>query len=203
MGLNEEALLKRAREGDVEAFETLTAAYERKVYNLAYRLTGNHDDASDVAQEALLKVFTSLPEFRGDASFSTWLYRVVSNTCLDELRRRKRQRAVSLDEPLYMENGEGVSRQWADESDGPEEALARRELQATVQQAISLLEEEHRVILVMRDIEDLSYQEIADALQLSLGTVKSRLNRARAALQKKFSELELFGPKIVRRVQGR
>lgn len=203
MGLDEAALVARACQGDVAAFEQLVAAYERKVYNLAYRLTGNPEDAADVAQEALLKVYTSLPEFRGDASFSTWLYRVVSNTCLDELRRRKRQRAVSLDQPISLTDGEDLTRQWADESDGPEEALTRKEQQAMVQQAISLLDEDHRVIIIMRDIQGLSYEEVADALGLSLGTVKSRLNRARAALQKKFSELELFGPKVVRRVQGR
>ncbi|MHB9146415.1 MAG: sigma-70 family RNA polymerase sigma factor [Symbiobacteriia bacterium] len=203
MGLDEGALVARACQGEVEAFEQLVAAYERKVYNLAYRLTGSPDDAADVAQEALLKVYTSLPEFRGDSSFSTWLYRVVSNTCLDELRRRKRQRAVSLDQPLTLVDGEDLSRQWADDSDGPEEILTRKEQRALVQQAITLLDEEHRVIIVMRDIQGLSYQEVADSLGLSLGTVKSRLNRARAALQKKFSELELFGPKVVRRVQGR
>lgn len=202
MSLEEQALLARAQAGDVQAFERLVAAYERKVYNLAYRLTGNHDDASDVAQEALIKVYTSLGDFRGDSSFSTWLYRVVSNACLDELRRRKRQRATSLDEPLATDDG-ALARQLAASGDGPEEALARKELRATVQLAIQNLDEEHRVVIILRDIQGHSYQEIADYLGLSLGTVKSRLNRARAALQKKFSELELFGPNFVRRVQGR
>lgn len=202
MSLEEESLLARARQGDLEAFERLAAAYERKVYNLAYRLTGNHDDASDVAQEALIKVYTSLGDFRGDASFSTWLYRVVSNASLDELRRRKRQRATSLDEPMATDDG-GLARQLADQGDGPEEALDRKELQTMVQRAISALDDEHRVVIVLRDIQGYSYQEIADYLGLSLGTVKSRLNRARTALQKKFSELELFGPNFVRRVQGR
>ena len=196
-------MLTRARAGDVEAFERLVAAYERKVYNLAYRLTGNHDDASDVAQEALLKVYTSLPDFRGDSSFSTWLYRIVSNACLDELRRRKRQRATSLDETFLAEDGGDLARQWADTGEGPEEALARKELQAFVQVAIDALEDEHRMVIVLRDLQGYSYQEIADFLGLSLGTVKSRLNRARTALQKKLSELELFGPRFVRRVQGR
>lgn len=202
MRLEEQALLARAQAGDVQAFERLVAAYERKVYNLAYRLTGNHDDASDVAQEALIKVYTSLGDFRGDSSFSTWLYRVVSNACLDELRRRKRQRATSLDAPVATDDG-GLARQLPASGDGPEEALARKELQATVQMAIQALDEEHRVVIILRDIQGHSYQEIADYLGLSLGTVKSRLNRARAALQKKFSELELFGPNFVRRVQGR
>lgn len=192
----DELLVERARAGDVGAFETLITQYERKVYNLAYRLTGNHEDASDMAQEVFIRVFQKLPEFRGDSSFSTWLFRIANNACLDEIRKRKRQRVTSFDNPYETDEGE-MSRQYADEADGPEELLDRRETQAAVQQCINALDEEYRVVVVLRDIKGYAYNEIADMLGLNLGTVKSRLNRARAAIKEKFSRLELLPPSDV------
>lgn len=194
----DELLVERARRGDVHAFEQLISQYERKVYNLAYRLTGSHEDASDVAQEAFIRAYSSLPEFRGDSSFATWLFRIVNNACLDELRKRKRQRVTSLDETFTMEDGE-VDRQLAiaDEADGPEQALERVEIQRAVQESINSLDEEYRVVVVMRDIQGYSYNEIADALGINLGTVKSRLNRARNALKEMFGSLELLAPRVV------
>lgn len=192
----DELLVERAKRGDVEAFEQLISQHERTVYNIAYRLTGNHEDANDVAQEAFLRAFSSLPDFRGDSSFATWLYRIVNNACLDELRRRKRQRVTSLDESVTLEDGE-LSRQIADTSDGPEEALERVEIQRAVQESIQSLDEEYRIVLVMRDIQGYSYNEIAEALGLNLGTVKSRINRARNALKEIFGNLELLTPRVV------
>lgn len=194
----DDLLVERAKRGDVHAFEQLISQYERKVYNLAYRLTSSHEDASDVAQEAFIRAYSSLPEFRGDSSFATWLFRIVNNACLDELRKRKRQRVTSLDETFTMEDGE-VDRQLAiaDEADGPEQALERVEVQRTVQESINALDEEYRVVVVMRDIQGYSYNEIADALGINLGTVKSRLNRARNALKEMFGSLELLAPRVV------
>lgn len=192
----DELLVERAKRGDVEAFEQLVSQYEKKVYNLSYRLTGSHEDASDVAQEAFVRVYTSLPEFRGDSSFATWLFRIVHNACLDELRKRKRQRVTSIDETVMVDDGE-IGRQFATESDGPEQALERVETQRAVQTAISSLDEEYRIVVMMRDIQGYSYNEIADTLGINLGTVKSRLNRARHALKEMFGKLELLAPRVV------
>lgn len=179
---DESRLVERARRGDVAAFEALISQHEKRIYGLAYRLTGNHEDASDMAQEAFVRAYTSLGEFRGDSSFSTWLHRIVYNACRDELRRRQRQRVSFLDEPMDKEDGE-LARQWADPGDGPEQALERRELQRLVREAVLGLDEDHRDILILRDFQDLTYEQIRDVLGVSLGTVKSRLNRARAALK--------------------
>jgi RNA polymerase sigma-70 factor (ECF subfamily) len=194
----DELLVERAKRGDTEAFEQLTSQYYRKVYNFAYRSTGNPEDASDIAQEALLRAFLSLPEFRGDSSFQTWLMRITQNACLDELRKRKRRKVTSLDEPLEMDDGE-MDRQWAvaDAAESPEQALERLENQRAIQESINRLDEEYRVVVVMRDILGYSYQEIAEALGINLGTVKSRLNRARNALKEMLTNLELLRPRVV------
>ncbi|MGE5674420.1 MAG: RNA polymerase sigma factor [Mycobacterium leprae] len=194
----DELLVERAKRGDVQAFEQLIGQYERKVFNIAYRLTGNHEDASDVAQEAFIRAYSSLPDFRGDSSFQTWLMRIVNNACLDELRKRRRQRMTSLDEPLAVDDGE-MERQLAiaNPQDGPEQALERVEVQRVVQESISLLDDEYRIVVIMRDIEGYSYNEIADALAINIGTVKSRLNRARHALKEMLGDRELLTPRVV------
>lgn len=175
-------LVERAQCGDRAALCELILRYERKAYNLALRLTGNHADASDAAQEALVRVYTRLHNFRGDSAFSTWLFRVVTNTCLDELRRRGRVRCASLDDPLPGEEG-AVPRQTTDEADSPVDVAERREVQAVVQRAINRLPEDYRVVVVLRDLQDHSYHEIAGMLDTSVGTIKSRLHRARHALR--------------------
>lgn len=192
----DELLVERAKKGEVEAFEQLISQHQKTVYNIAYRLTGNHEDASDVAQEAFIRAYSSLADFRGDSSFATWLYRIVNNACLDELRKRKRQRLTYIDEAVTLDDGE-MGRQIADTADGPEQALERVEVQRAVQESINQLDDEYRVVLVMRDIQGHSYNEIADALGINLGTVKSRLNRARNALKEKFGSLELLTPRVV------
>lgn len=175
-------LVEKAQHGDRAALCELIHRYERKAYNLAFRLTGNHADASDAAQEALVRVYTRLHNFRGDSAFSTWLFRVVTNTCLDELRRRGRIRCTSLDDPMPGDEG-AVPRQTVDEAESPVDAAERSEVQAVVQRAIGRLPEDYRVVIVMRDLQDLSYHEIAGELGTSVGTIKSRLHRARHALR--------------------
>lgn len=192
----DEQLVARAQRGDMTAFERLVDHYERKIYNLAYRLTGNHEDAGDMAQEAFIRVYQSLPNFRGESAFATWLFKIASNACLDELRRRKRQPVSSLDEPVELDDGE-TPRQFADVGDGPEQAVERRELQRAVHESIMALPEEYRIVLVLRDLHDLSYNEIVELTGLTLGTVKSRLNRARAQLKEKLLRLELLPPHFV------
>ncbi|HEY8346169.1 MAG TPA: sigma-70 family RNA polymerase sigma factor [Symbiobacteriaceae bacterium] len=178
----DEVLVKQAQEGDRAALCELIRRYERKTYNLAFRLMGNHADASDAAQEALVRVYMRLHKFRGDAAFSTWLFRVVTNTCLDELRRRERLQHLSLDEPLTTEDGP-LPRQSMVDTASPLELVERGELQEAVQRAINRLPADYRAVVVLRDIQDYSYQQIAYCLGTSLGTVKSRLHRARQALQ--------------------
>lgn len=180
--LSDELLVKKAQDGDRNSLSELITRYERKTYNLAYRLMGNHADASDAAQEALVRVCMRLQNFRGDSAFSTWLFRVVTNTCLDELRRRSRLRHASLDDLLPVDEGV-VSRQAPDEGESPVEYAERHEVQAAVQRAINRLPDEYRVVVIMRDLKGLSYQEIAAMLDTTLGTIKSRLHRARQALR--------------------
>lgn len=180
--MTDELLVQRAQGGDHASLCELIARYERRTYNLAYRLMGNHADASDAAQEALVRICVRLDNFRGDSAFSTWLFRVVTNTCLDELRRRGRLRHASLDEALPLEEGT-VPRQATDSSEGPVEYAERLEVQAAVQRAINRLPDEYRVVVILRDLQGLTYQEIAAALHTTLGTIKSRLHRARQALR--------------------
>lgn len=190
MSLDELALLGRARQGDVAAFEQLVLTYQKRVFNLAFRLTGSREDAADLAQEALVRVYKSLGRFREQARFSTWLYRIVVNVCLDHQRSRKRQPTVSLDAPLEGNDGE-VPRQVASSAADPQEAAERRDLRDAVQAAIGRLSGEHRAVLIMRDIQDMPYDEIGEILRLPLGTVKSRLNRARQALKQELLQMEL------------
>lgn len=182
-------LVERAQGGDPTALSDLICRYERKTFHLAYRLMGNHADASDAAQEALVRVFTRLHNFRGDSAFSTWLFRVVTNTCLDELRRRGRLRWASLDDPLASEEG-AIPRQTVDESESPSERAERQEVREAVQRAVNRLPEGYRVVVILRDLQDYSYHEIADLLKTSVGTIKSRLHRARIALREILRTLE-------------
>lgn len=178
----DESLVAAAQRGDYAATCELINRYERKAYSLAFRLMGNHADASDAAQEALVRIYTRLGKFRGDAAFSTWLFRVVTNTCLDELRRRGRLRHASLDEPV--EHDEGIlPRQPMAATDSPMDLAERHEVQEAVQRAIQQLPEDYRTVVVLRDLRDYSYHEIAAILGTSVGTIKSRLHRARCALR--------------------
>ena len=176
----ESAVIRRVLDGEVNAFEDLVAAYEKNVYNLALRMTGNAQDAEDMAQEAFIKAYNSLPHFRGDSKFSVWLYRIVSNVCLDFLRRQNRRLASSLS--LENDDGEDVQLDIPDESQSPELLLERRLTQEAVQRGLQSLSQEQRQILLLREIQGLSYEEIAQTLDLEEGTVKSRIFRARKKL---------------------
>lgn len=192
MPLEDQLLVERSKKGDREAFEHLVRLYENKVYTIAYRLMGNHADASDLAQDAFIKIYQALPNFRGDSSFSTWIYHITVNVCRDELRKRQRRPTVSLDEPTGENN---TTYEIRSNAPGPEEMLDRSETQAMIQECLNNLSDDYRTILVMREIQDLAYEEIAELLGCSLGTVKSRLSRARQALKEKISkQMELSSP---------
>ena len=202
MALQERRLITLSQQGEVAAFEELVEEYQGRIYNLAFRMLGNSEDALDVCQESFLKAYKALPRFRGDSSFSTWLYRIAQNVCLDALRRRNRQITFSLDEDLETEDGM-MPRQFSGDLPDPEETVVHRELQHVVDQALSALSEDHRQIIVLRDFDGCSYEEIADILDIELGTVKSRLYRARSALHRLLEPMELFREFRVNRDEGR
>lgn len=178
----DELLVRRAQKGDEAAFEALILQHQKRLYNAALRTMRSAEDAADMTQEAIVKIYRCLSSFKGDCSFGAWAYRIAVNTCLDELRRRKKHMLVSLD--AAEEQG---SLQLEDSGGTPEELLERRELAGQIQSAISALEPEYRVAVTLRDVEGLSYQEIAEATGVSLGTVKSRISRARLQLQKRLA----------------
>jgi len=181
-------LVERSKQGDPVAFEELVIMHQKLIYNLAYRMMGNEEDACDVVQEAFLRAFKSLKKFNMKSSFSTWLYRIASNICIDQLRKNKKFRVYPMS---YQDNFSENNTKFAVESDDlPEEQAERRETRKRVNQAINKLPEEHRIIVVLRDIQGMSYKEIAEILKLNIGTVKSRINRARLSLKKELQNFE-------------
>ncbi len=179
--MDEQALLRDARRGNVEAFNGLVLHYQSMVYNLAYRVVGDPDAAADATQEAFVSAFRALDGFRG-GSFKSWLLRIVTNACYDELRRRKRRPASSLDELDGLDETVDAPA-LTSPAESPEARTVRHELRDVLDAAIRSLPEDQRVILVLSDIEEMSYEEIAEITRTNLGTVKSRLSRARARLR--------------------
>lgn len=178
--------LKRAVRGDEHAFETLIGPYLDTTYRLCLRMMGDEQDAADMAQEALVRAWRALGSYKGQSRFSTWLYRVTCNVCLDELRKRKKERVQSLQE-LQEEGVEPV-----DPGQTPEMAVERAQTRRELNEAIGQLSQEHRAALVLRDVHGLAYEEIAQILDVNLNTVKSRISRARAALRAILSETRNF-----------
>ena len=179
-------LVKRARNGEREAFDLLVERYQRRVFSVCFGMVRNPDDAMDLVQESFVKAYRNLDRFAGQSSFYTWLYRIATNVCIDFLRKAKRQRTVDYDD--------GIGREGEVEGDdllmpkrlglNPARVLGRRELLGKINEAMGTLSDAHRQILVLREVEDLSYQEIADTLEISVGTVMSRLHHARKNMQK-------------------
>lgn len=174
--------LDRLRAGDAPAFEELVMTYQHRVFGVALRMLGNPAEAEEVAQEAFVRAHRALGEFRGDAKLSTWLYAITSRLCLNRLATGERRMA---------RQGEDALLRLSDAGPRPDAALERRELEAALGRAIAELPEDRRIVVVLRDVEGLSYEEIAQVLELTLGTVRSRLHRARADLKEK---LERFLP---------
>jgi RNA polymerase sigma-70 factor, ECF subfamily len=174
--------LSRLRAGDRLAFEELVRTQQHRVYGLALRMLGNAAEAQDVAQEAFLRAHRGLAEFRGDARLSTWLYAIVSRLCLNRLAEGERR--------LTRDGEEALSR-IADARPAPDQTLEQGELAEALSRAIGELPEERRIVVVLRDVEGLAYEEIAEVLELPVGTVRSRLHRARLDLKEK---LERFFP---------
>lgn len=187
MELNENKLIERASGGDPSAFNRLMEVHERRMYAVALRMCGNREDAQDCLQEAMLRIYRSISGFKGQSSFGTWVYRITMNTCLDELRRKKNKQNTSLDSLLDT----GWSPQ--DESASPEKHAIKSETRRLLHQAIQDLPEDMRSAIVLRDIQGLSYEEIAQALDINVGTIKSRISRGREKLREKLKQkTELF-----------
>lgn len=173
-------VIERVKSGDVNAFEALVLEHQNKVYSLALRMVGNEEDARDLSQEAFIRAFNSLSGFRGDSRFSVWLYRLATNICIDFLRSRGKRRASSLN--YETDDGDEGETELPDERFSPETVLTRRELYASVNRGLESLSPEYRAIIVLREVNGLSYEEIGRTLKLEEGTVKSRLFRARKKL---------------------
>lgn len=184
MNTTEAELIQQSCAGNMDAFEQLILQYERRVYTIAYKYMGNHEDASDMAQEAIIKAYQSIGSFRGDAAFGTWLGKITANQCLDELRKRKKQQTTSLEDTLELEEG-SVKKEIESPAATPEEHAIRQETVSYMQMLIGELKEEYRAVVILRELEGYSYEEIADILSCSLGTVKSRISRARLYLKER------------------
>ena len=182
---DEPALIARAQGGDLSAFDALVLRHQQTVYAVALRMLNNADDAQEVAQDAFVRAYRGIGTFRQEAKLSTWLVSITMNLCRNRRRwwaRRRKVIVASLDDPI--ETGEGtVGQEVADPAPGPVEMAQRRELQQQVAQTLQLLEEPFRSVIVLRDIHGYSYEEIAQMLRCRVGTVKSRINRARLQLK--------------------
>lgn len=180
--MDEVRLIAAAQQGKVDAFNELVLAYQRQVYNLAYRIMGDPASAADATQEAFISAFDGIARFRG-GSFRSWLLRIVSNACYDELRRRQRRPTVPL-EPLAWGEEEIESPSWtADPGELPEETVARGELGMAIQNCLNELPDEFRTVVVLVDVQGLDYKEASDVVGKPVGTIKSRLSRARMRLR--------------------
>lgn len=182
------AILDRVRQGEDSAFDELVALFQRPMFNLAYRMLNNYEDANDAAQDIFIKVYNSLDKFRGDSKFSTWLYTLGSNTCRNKIRKRNRinqREVVSLDDTF--EDSDNSKLTFVDPAADAIELIKNKEVKELVEKAISELGDDYQRVIIMRDLEHLTYEEVAQATGSSMGTVKSRLSRARALVKEKLA----------------
>ena len=186
--MEDREIIERVRAGDTNAFGLLVEKYQTKIYNLALRMCGNEDDAFDLAQDAFVRAWRGLDSFQFDSAFSTWLFRLSSNLCLDFLRAKKRRAAVSLT-MSGDEDDEEVQLDIPDPGKSPEEIVLAAEDRELLTKALNSLPADQRQIIVMRAIDDLSYTQIAEILNIQEGTVKSRLSRARTQLRNKLLQI--------------
>jgi RNA polymerase sigma-70 factor (ECF subfamily) len=179
---DDQLLIERCQKGDRSAFDLLVRKHERRAYQYAFRLTSSQDEAMEVVGDAFVRVYNALNNFRGQSAFTTWLYRIITNCYLDLKKRDKSKFNVSLDAPAEIDGNE-FERQIEDPLAGPDLAVEREERERIVQTSLKKLPDYQQAMLVMYHVENLSYEEIAESLDLPLGTVKSRLNRARLGLR--------------------
>ena len=195
--MTEAELIQQSCAGSIDAFEQLILLYEKRVYTIAYKYMGNHEDANDMAQEALIKAYQSIGSFRGEAAFGTWLGKITANRCLDELRKRKKLQTTSLEDTLELEEG-SVKKELESPTATPEDHAVQQETAAYMQKLIGELKEEYRTAIVLREMDGYSYEDIADILVCSVGTVKSRISRARQYLRER-----ILADRMIERMEER
>ncbi len=178
--MNDEKLVKKVKNGDADAFEQIIIKYEKKIFGLIYNMLRNENEIEDVAQEVFIKVYKNLDKFNGDSSLYTWIYKIATNLCLDQIKKRKE--VIYIDEKLQLDDGE-VEIQIPSDEKLQDEIYEQKELKQKLESCIDKLPEKQKVMIVLRDIKGLSYDEIAEILDLKLGTVKSQINRARLKLK--------------------
>lgn len=182
MKSNELWLIEQSRMGNIDAFEELIKDYKKIAYNIALRVLRNVEDAEDASQEALIKVFKNIGSFNMQSTFKVWMYRIVVNTCID-FKRKKYINAVSIDEDIDLGSGNELHREIADDTANPDALVEKKYNQKLINDALNKLDDDYKTIIILRDIQGFSYSEIADITTCNLGTVKSRLNRARKNLK--------------------
>lgn len=178
----DEILFIRAQKGDADAFEEFISAYEKLIYSAAYRMLPSPEDAEDISQEVIIKVYKNLRSCKSPAAFKSWVFRIIHNTCIDEIRKRKGKSTVSLDRPPTDTEGYIENPALRDENT-PESEFLRKDMNERIQSAINQLPPDYKAVIIMRDLNGLSYEEIACALQTNMGTVKSRIARGRQRLK--------------------
>lgn len=187
--ISDAACVRRLQRGDVDAFEILVRRHEKAIFNLVYRMLGDYDDAAEISQEVFLSAYRAIGQFRGDANFSTWLYRIALNhaTTRRKSTNSRQKRLVPLDGSEMIDEAQI----------GPSESLEKKELRERVQRALNELEPEDATVILLRDLQDIPYEDVARMLEIPVGTVKSRLHRARQALKARLAASLSAGRKVV------
>jgi RNA polymerase sigma-70 factor (ECF subfamily) len=187
--ISDAACVRRLQRGDIDAFEILVRRHEKTIFNLVYRMLGDYDDAAETSQEVFLSAYRAIGQFRGEANFSTWLYRIALNhaTTRRKSAALRQKRFVAIDGSDLIDN----------DQIGPVETLEKKELRERVQRALSELEPEDATVILLRDLQDVPYEDVARVLQIPVGTVKSRLHRARHALKAKLAVYFRAGRKAI------
>ena len=178
--VNDEELVEKVKNGDIDAFEEVIAKYEKRVFSLIYNMLKNDNDIEDIAQEVFVKVYRNIHKFKGNSSLYTWIYRITTNLCLDYMKKQKS--VIYIDEKLQLDDGE-VEFQIPCEEKLQDELYEEKEIKRKLEKCIAKLPDKQRVMIVLRDIKGFSYEEISDILEMKLGTVKSQINRARLKLK--------------------
>lgn len=178
--LEEKLLIKRIKDGDVDAFEDIIALYEKKVFGIIYQITKNQNEIEDLAQEVFIKIYRNIDKFQGNSSLYTWIYKITVNLCLDELRKKKE--VIYLDEKINVNDGE-IELQLPSKEKNQEQQYEEKELKEKMQIAIDRLPDKQKMMIVLRDIKGFTYEEISEITGIKLGTVKSQINRARLKLK--------------------
>lgn len=190
--MNENEIIMRAKSGDLEAFEQLIRLYEKKVFSTIYYMVKNENEIEDIAQEVFIKIYRNLHNYKGNSSVYTWIYRITINTCIDTLKKHKK--VVYLEDTTKNNNGDEITIQLEDDSKLPNEIVEDNEIKESLIKCIRRLPHEQSTIIILRDIKGFSYMEIAEILKLNLGTVKSKISRARSLLKEELEkERNIFG----------